>query len=61
MKTTKNVTIRENNTGFVVRNNNTTICTKRSYAEAEAEAIAIAKAENKNVVVDTDYYHTVIR
>ena len=61
MRTTKNVTIKEDNRGFAINNNYATICVVGNYVEAKKIAIAIAKKENKGAVANTDFYHEVLQ
>lgn len=61
MKTTKNVTIRENNVGFVVNNNYAKCGFATDIMTAEKIAKEIAKAEGKAIVVNTDYFHYTIK
>lgn len=61
MRTTKNVTIKENQMGFAVNNNFTTVCTVKTYAEAKVIAFALAKKENKGAVANTDFFTEKIR
>ena len=51
MKTTKNVTITENN-GFTVRNNYQVVATTNNAQEAEKIAYEVAKKENKNIAIN---------
>ena len=56
MRTTKNITVKENQVGFVVNNNFKTVCTVKTYAEAKAIASALAKKENKKAIANTDFF-----
>lgn len=55
MKTTKNITIVENQLGFVVRNNYENVKGFQSYNDAENFALKLGKTINKNVFANTDY------
>ena len=61
MRTTKNVTVREINVGFVVNNNYERCGFATNVQKAEKIAREIAKAEGKAVVVNTDYFHYTIK
>lgn len=58
MKTTKNVTVTENNNGsYVVRNNYEEVKTYPSFSDAIKTAVAIAKAEKKGIKTKSLYFN----
>ena len=61
MKTTKNVTIRENWAGFAVNNNFKQVGFAGNIQKAEEIAREIARKEGKAIVVNTDYFHYTIK
>ena len=59
--TTKNVNIKETAIGFEVWNDREFVDGFGSLAEAKAFAIKLAKDVNKNVRLNTDYWHETIK
>lgn len=55
MRTTKNITIRENQLGFVVRNDNKNVEGFDNYNDAETFALNLGKKLNKRVYADTEF------
>ena len=61
MKNTKNITITENNFGFVVRNNGIEVGSYNNIQAAEKKAFEVAKAEHKGIRYITDFYRATIK